>query len=160
VTRQSRQEPLNFSLYSGTPPRAYGLLYDGTMTLSAESSHASFHAIPTRVTERMRIDIELESESHFYAGLRGDVATDGGVFVATHRDLAIGQKVILDVAVDGTCIVVMGIVAWRTPGGADLPCGVGLTFEALAERDRREVDAFCTRRPPFYFDAGDRLAVR
>jgi Tfp pilus assembly protein PilZ len=125
---------------------------------SPRPKQTSSHSLPTRVTEHLRFDLTLESESHFFAGLRGDVATGGGVFLATYRDLRVGQTVLLELTVDGRPVVVPGTVRWRTPGGADLPAGVGVVFESIGHDERAAIEGFCGRRPPFYFDVSDRVS--
>jgi uncharacterized protein (TIGR02266 family) len=112
----------------------------------------------TRVTALVRVELTLESESHFYAGLRGDVAS-GGIFVATYRNLMVGDAVLLELRFDGGCVAVRGTVAWRTPGGSDLPAGVGVALRELSSGDRATIQRFCAQRPPFYFDVGDRASV-
>jgi Tfp pilus assembly protein PilZ len=129
------------------------------MSLANDPPCAPSHAIPTRVTERIRTEVEVDSESHFFSGLRGDVAKDGGLFIATHRALGVGQTVLVEMSIEAMTVIAIGIVRWRTPGGAELPPGVGVTFSDMSDRDRQSIENFCARRPPFYFDAGDRLSV-
>ncbi len=126
--------------------------------MSNDPGRSSVHAFPTRVTDMIRTEVTLEIESHFFAGLGGDVSR-GGVFIATYRDAAVGQKLLVEIQLDGDVVVAPGTVRWRTPGGSDLPPGIGLTLHELSERDRRAIERFCAQRPPFYFDVGDRPSM-
>src|SRR5947209_1685909 len=112
--------------------------------MSNDPARSSAHAFPTRVTDMIRTEVTIESESHFFTGLGGD-ATRGGLFIATYRDAAVGQKLLVEIQIDGDSIVAPGTVRWRTPGSSDLPPGIGLTLHELSERDRGTIQRFCAK---------------
>lgn len=108
-----------------------------------------------RATPRTSLVVELHlaSESHFFSGLSGDIS-EGGVFVSTYRDLATGTPVDLEFSLPGSDRVVKakGEVRWHRSASPEVPPGVGIAFDELADEDRALIHRFCTLRPPLYYD--------
>ena len=127
------------------------------MNSGQAESRSPSHFPPARVAELLRAEVTRESESHFFAGLGGDVLRGGGVFIATYRNAKVGEAVRIDLIVDGRPVVTRGVVRWRTPGGTDVPAGIGISLADLSDDDRSIVGAFCARRPPLYFDLNEHL---
>lgn len=111
--------------------------------------------IEHRATPRTSLVVELHlaSDSHFFSGLSGDIS-EGGVFVSTYRDLATGTPVDVEFSLPGSERVVKakGEVRWHRSASPDMPPGVGIAFEELADEDRALIHRFCTLRPPLYYD--------
>ena len=99
------------------------------------------------------VELHLASDSHFFSGLSGDIS-EGGVFVSTYRDLATGTPVDLEFSLPGSDRVMKarGEVRWHRSASPDVPPGVGIAFEELADEDRALIHRFCTLRPPLYYD--------
>ena len=127
-----------------TPP-------DGLRTLTP--------ALATRVTDLIKVHLTVASDSHFFAGRAGDVA-GGGVFIATKRIVAIGDPMLVELHIEDALVAAPGTVRWRTPGGRDLPPGIGVALRDLTAQNRRVIERFCARRPPFYFDVSDDRDLR
>jgi uncharacterized protein (TIGR02266 family) len=107
-----------------------------------------------RSVERTTLDVEvsLDSESHFFVDLSGDVS-EGGLFVATYRVLERGTVVLLRFCIFGETLEVDGVVRWRRPAMDDLATpGVGVSFRDLPAKARTLIESFCQRRPAFYHD--------
>lgn len=108
-----------------------------------------------RATPRTSLVVELHlaSDSHFFSGLSGDIS-EGGVFVSTYRALATGTPVEVEFSLPGSERVVKakGEVRWHRSASPDMPPGVGIAFEELADEDRALIHRFCTLRPPLYYD--------
>jgi uncharacterized protein (TIGR02266 family) len=107
------------------------------------------HRAHTRVA--VAVEIGLETESHFFSGLSGDIS-EGGVFVQTYRDLPVGSDVeVLFELPDGQ-LTAHGRVRWHRDKSDSSPPGVGIAFEKLGEDDRQVIQRFCERRAPLYYD--------
>jgi Tfp pilus assembly protein PilZ len=119
---------------------------------------AASAALPTRVTDLIKVHVSAKSDSHFFAGRGGDV-TKGGIFIATHRVMAIGDALLVELRIEDALVAAPGIVVWRTSGGRDTLPGVGVALRELTESNLRVIEKFCARRPPFYFDLSDRGSV-
>ncbi len=123
------------------------------------SSPSGVHTILPRRGEEHRahprvavaVAIGLETESHFFAGLSGDIS-EGGVFVQTYRDLPVGSDVnVLFDLPDGQ-LTAHGRVRWHRANSDSSPPGVGIAFEELDEGDRRVIQRFCESRAPLYYE--------
>lgn len=101
----------------------------------------------------LAVELHLASESHFFTGLSGDIS-EGGVFVSTYRDLAVGSLVDIEFSLPGSDRVVhaRGEVRWHRDASPDVPPGVGIAFDELSDEDRALIHGFCTVRPPLYYD--------
>jgi hypothetical protein len=95
---------------------------------------------------RLEAAVTMESESHFFALPNRDAPQ--GVFVATPRELAIGQRVRVELGFHAYFIVFRGTVRWRRASG------VGISFDALSGPAKQVIESFCARRrPPVICDA-------
>lgn len=124
-------------------------------TSLAEATREAVVAEEHRAAQRvsMFVEIHMASDSHFFSGLSGDIS-EGGVFVSTYRPLAQGDTVELEFSLPGShdSIRVQGEVRWLREHSAHEPRGVGIAFDALPEEARDRIHAFCTVRPPLYYD--------
>jgi uncharacterized protein (TIGR02266 family) len=109
---------------------------------------ANHRAHPRVVVE---VAVGLETESHFFAGLSGDVS-EGGVFVQTYRDLPVGSAVEVQFDLPETRLRAHGRVRWHREKSDSSPPGVGIAFEELGAADRRAIQKFCEAREPLYYD--------
>jgi uncharacterized protein (TIGR02266 family) len=103
---------------------------------------------------KLEVDVGMHSDSHFFTGLSGDLS-EGGVFVATYRDVPIGSKLELDLPLPDGTVQVHGVVRWTRPGSDDTKPGIGVAFEALQDEVRTRIAKFCAEREPLYFDMDD-----
>jgi len=113
------------------------------------------------------IEITMQSDSNFYHGLSANMS-EGGVFIATHRDIAVGTVLRLSFRLpsSGRTIYVLGEVRWRrgpsaiaAPGnvfgaeeGEGLMPGVGLKFIDVGDDDLHDIRRFVVIRPPEFFE--------
>jgi uncharacterized protein (TIGR02266 family) len=108
-----------------------------------------------RASERVSLEVELHmaSDSHFFSGLSGDIS-EGGVFVSTYRELAVGSLVDLEFSLPGAhrTVHTRGEVRWHRDASANQTPGVGIAFEEIPDDDRALIHRFCTMRPPLYYD--------
>ena len=140
---------------------------DVASTISSQSTaHAAAAQVPEedrepltpRVWEHrthprvaIAVDIDLESESHFFSGLSGDVS-EGGVFVQTYRDIAVGSEVAVEFVLPGGHVSAHGKVRWHRDKSDSSPPGVGIAFDELSQEDRDLIHRFCQARAPLYYD--------
>ncbi len=99
----------------------------------------------------LAVEIDLASESHFFAGLSGDLS-EGGVFVETYRAIPIGSAVELEFSLPNGSVSTRGSVRWHRDASESSSPGVGIAFEDLPTRERDVVHAFCKARAPLYYD--------
>lgn len=108
-----------------------------------------------RSSRRVSVAVHIHwwSDSHFYSDLSGDIS-EGGLFLSTYRPLTVGSAVDVEFTLPGTerSIRARGEVRWVREHSAELPRGVGIAFEKMPEDDRDEIHAFCTTRPPLYYE--------
>ncbi len=109
------------------------------------------HRASRRVS--LAVDIHLSSESHFFSGLSGDIS-EGGLFLSTYRALTVGTQVDVEFSLPGSehPVQARGEVRWIREHSAEQPRGVGIAFEDLSDDDREEIHAFCSSRPPLYYE--------
>ena len=76
------------------------------------------------------------------------------MFVSTYRELAMGSAVDVEFSLPGSerRLHAKGEVRWHRDGSPDVPPGVGIAFEDLSAEDRGVIHAFCSVRPPLYYD--------
>ncbi len=120
-----------------------------TPSVERESHHTEEHRAHPRAT--VTVAIGLESESHFFAGLSGDIS-EGGVFVQTYRDLPVGSDVEIRFDLPDGELMAHGRVRWQRAHSDSSPPGVGIAFEQLGDDDRRMIQRFCEHRAPLYYD--------
>ena len=100
----------------------------------------------------IEVDVSLTSESHFFAGLTGDIS-EGGVFVATWRPVAVGTTLDLVLSLPGGPPVnVRGQVRWIRSQVEGAAPGLGVAFHDLSQESRSRIEAFCAERAPWYYD--------
>src|SRR5262249_17063738 len=106
-----------------------------------------------RADERREIEVAvtIASDTHFYAGLTGDVSR-GGIFIATFADIRIGQRIFLQLSLLDQEISAVGTVRWRREAGHSVAPGVGVRFDSLDPASMALVEKFCATRPPLYVD--------
>ncbi len=102
----------------------------------------------------LEVEVGLEGDSTFFTGRSGDLGR-GGLFVATDDPLPVGTDVVLSfVLPDGYRVRAEGCVAWvRAPRYRpnELPAGMGIRFEDLADRDAHAISFFLKIRPAFRY---------
>jgi uncharacterized protein (TIGR02266 family) len=107
---------------------------------------------------RLTVEVSLASESHFFAGLSGDLSR-GGIFVSTYEPIEIGREVQVEFDLPTGQIVTRGIVRWIRAASEGMSPGVGIGFTELSPNDRLVIERFCAERPPLYVDVGDRESI-
>jgi uncharacterized protein (TIGR02266 family) len=108
----------------------------------------------TAPRKKLEVDVGIRSDSHFFAGLSGDVSK-GGLFVATYAEIPIGGKVTLDFELPNGPIVVQGTVRWQRIATDNAGPGLGIQFESIARDQLALIERFCQARPPLYYDQAD-----
>jgi len=141
----------------GDGAEARALVTDGVGAPNTEQRGAGAREAPEehRASPRiaLTVDIHLSSESHFFSGLSGDIS-EGGLFVSTYRSLNVGTQVDVEFSLPGIDRLVhaRGEVRWIREHSAEQSRGVGIAFEELSEEDREQIHAFCSSRPPLYYE--------
>jgi hypothetical protein len=104
---------------------------------------------PDRTSPRIEMAITPESPSHFFTRSCRDLGA-GGVFIATHRELVIGERVGIELSLHSYVLFFRGTVRFRTDSG------VGVSFDDISAPARRVIESFCERRraPVIYDDEG------
>lgn len=102
----------------------------------------------------LEVEVGLEGENRFFTGMTGDLSA-GGLFVATDTPLMVGTELVLSfVLPDAYRVATDATVTWvRAPRYRpdELPAGMGVRFERLADADRKAIDHFLRDRPPFRY---------
>jgi uncharacterized protein (TIGR02266 family) len=104
--------------------------------------------------KKLEVNVGIQSDSHFFAGLSGDVSK-GGLFVATYAEIPIGGKVTLDFELPNGPIVVEGTVRWHRLPTDNVGPGLGIQFESVPPEQLALIERFCKARPPLYYDQAD-----
>ncbi len=99
----------------------------------------------------VEVEVSIDSDSHFYVGLTGDLST-AGLFVATWRRLPVGAEVDLALSLPDGAVTAHGRVRWVRDLAEGVTPGLGVSFDALSDLDRRRIEAFCVERAPLYHD--------
>jgi uncharacterized protein (TIGR02266 family) len=128
------------------------------------ASHPELEAVLPLVRERrsrprvaIAIEVSLTSESHFYAGLTGDVS-GGGVFVSTYEPHPMGSRVDIELALPEGPVRARGVVRWVREMANGVAPGLGIAFEHLSDDDQSAIERFCEERAPIYYDVEDALS--
>ena len=100
---------------------------------------------------RLAIDVSPDSESHFFADLSGELS-QGGIFVATYRDVTVGTPVSVVCCVDDEHLVLCGVVAWQRDAGAESSPGIGVRWSELSPSCQETIERFCRLRAPLYYE--------
>lgn len=124
-----------------------------TMTDAAPApdTEPELRAAPRRQVE---VDVGIHSDSHFFAGITGDVSR-GGLFVATYADIAVGSKITLDFELPNGRIIAEGTVRWLRSARDHHSPGFGVQFEEVDPAMMKLIERFCQARPPLYYDQAD-----
>ncbi len=115
------------------------------------SQSSDLRAAPRR---KLEVNVGIQSDSHFFAGLSGDVS-NGGLFVATYAEIPVGGKVTLDFELPNGPIVVEGTVRWHRLPADNVGPGLGIQFEGISREQLALIERFCKARPPLYYDQAD-----
>jgi uncharacterized protein (TIGR02266 family) len=108
----------------------------------------------TAPRKKLEVDVGIRSDSHFFAGLSGDVSK-GGLFVATYAEVPLGGKVVLDFELPNGPVLVEGTVRWQRVATDNAPPGIGIQFENVEPAMLALIERFCKARPPLYYDQAD-----
>lgn len=101
------------------------------------------------------LDVTLVSDHNFYAGFAENLS-GGGIFVATHKSLPVGEVIKLAIrlpnqeqAVEGT-----GEVRWvrEYSERSNVPPGLGLRFIELGPGGAEAIQRFLEDRAPLFFE--------
>ncbi len=103
------------------------------------------------------VDLGAHSATNFYRGLTGaDVVQSGGIFVATYQIPAVGQPVVLRIALPGGyAFEARGVVRWTRDApdlGAQSPPGFGARFTDITPEGRQLVHRYVRNREPLLHD--------
>jgi uncharacterized protein (TIGR02266 family) len=99
----------------------------------------------------LAVEIDFASESHFFAGLSGDLS-EGGVFVETYRTLPVGSEVALEFSLPNGTVTTHGEVRWHRDASDSSPPGLGIAFADLSHEEKSVVHDFCKARAPLYYE--------
>jgi uncharacterized protein (TIGR02266 family) len=97
------------------------------------------------------VDVVIGGDSHFYAGLSGDVSR-GGIFVATYAPLPVGTPVQVKFVLPDGELALEGTVRWIRAGSERVSPGLGIRFENLEAVSLVLIERFCREQPPLYVD--------
>jgi uncharacterized protein (TIGR02266 family) len=122
---------------------------DDVEDLGAATRREREHRTHPRVS--IAVDIDLESESHFFTGVSGDVS-EGGLFVQTYRAIEIGREVAVEFELPDGHVTAHGRVRWHRDKSDSAPPGLGIAFDELSDEDREIIHRFCERREPLYYE--------
>jgi uncharacterized protein (TIGR02266 family) len=103
---------------------------------------------------KVSVDLTISSEHQIFTALSGDVS-EGGVFVATYKDIPIGTAVHVTLTLPEGPLEVAGAVRWRRAAageGGAAPPGIGIGFENLPAAHRDAIERFCATRAPLLHD--------
>jgi len=102
------------------------------------------------------VEVTFESEHNFFTGLTHDLS-GGGLFVATHQTLSVGERIRLTFTLPGFAepIEILTEVRWVRGGegsGRGMEPGMGLKFLQMSPRAKNAVKAFLAKRDSIFFD--------
>jgi uncharacterized protein (TIGR02266 family) len=106
---------------------------------------------PGVVVVREDLDVSWTSESHFYAGLSGDVRT-GGLFVATYAPLAVDTRVELQFELPTGSVRATGTVRWQRRENEGGVPGMAVALDDVEPESVRAIERFCEIRPALYYE--------
>ena len=103
----------------------------------------------------VKLGVTLSSESNFFVGFTNNVS-EGGLFVATHDLLPIGEQVQLQFQLpkEEEPISVDAEVRWHRPIASardGAPPGFGAQFVEIDDGDHRRLQEFVSSREPIFF---------
>jgi uncharacterized protein (TIGR02266 family) len=101
------------------------------------------------------LDVTLVSDHNFYAGFAENLSV-GGIFVATHKLLPVGEIIKLAIRLPRhpTSVDGVGQVCWVRDYSerSNVPPGLGLKFVELADGGAEAIRNFLEQRDPLFFD--------
>jgi uncharacterized protein (TIGR02266 family) len=101
------------------------------------------------------LDVTLASHHNFYAGFAENLSV-GGIFVATHKILPVGEVLMLAIRLPGLARPIEGAgeVRWvrDCSEGSNVPPGLGLRFVEIAPGGLEAIQRFLENRDPLFFD--------
>lgn len=104
--------------------------------------------------KRVRVAVSMHSDSNFYVGF-ADNMSQGGLFVATHELLSIGETIdlVFELSGEEELVEVKAEVCWlRAVSDVNnglLP-GFGARFIDLDDEDRARLEKFLENREPMF----------
>jgi len=100
----------------------------------------------------INLDVSLFSDSNFYAGFTENLSA-GGVFIATHNLLKVGETIDVTITMpNDKKVVAHGVVRWLREYSetSDSPPGMGIQFMRLEGEDL--IKDFLAARAPLFYD--------
>jgi len=103
-----------------------------------------------------KVEVSLETDHNFWAGFTENIS-EGGLFIATLADRALGDPLSLEFTPPGYLepLQVQCVVRWvrkTNPMDEDAPPGLGVEFLDLPGHAAAEINRFIHRRAPLFFD--------
>jgi uncharacterized protein (TIGR02266 family) len=139
------------------PPRAIAPVLDDPPPPAVPSSpprRSSYPELRHELRFTAHVEVDFESESHFYTGLTENLS-EGGIFIATFSPRPVGTEMDLTLKLPHQTepIRTRGTVRWirEYSDSSDAQPGMGLKI-ALSERHLPAVRSFLSTRPPLFFD--------
>lgn len=137
---------------SSEPPQARGSVQEATFTNTPQPADSHRRAHPRFTVD---LDVTLESDHNFYAGFAENLSA-GGIFVATHKILPIGERITLSIRLPGIEQPVLGVgeVRWARDYSeqSNVPPGLGFRFVELSPGGVELIERFLKNRDPLFFD--------
>jgi uncharacterized protein (TIGR02266 family) len=104
----------------------------------------------------MQVSIDVYSEHNFWSGLTMNIS-EGGVFVATQKEMRPGTMLIVDMKLpsEDEPIIALAEVRWTRSFSSDpdIPAGLGLKFVHLCDESFDKIRRFAERvREPIFFE--------
>lgn len=128
-------------------------------TPAAPARPAAEHPQPLGQVERkkrvrVQVGVDLNTRTNFFVGTSLNLS-EGGLFVATRAEIAVGTEVDLGFTLPtGTTVQVKGVVRWRRAPDERMPlvtAGLGVQFVGLSEDGIAQVRQFIAQRDPLVY---------
>lgn len=123
-----------------------------------ETIPQSKRALQRQKTQALETEIELDvySEHNFYTGFSANISDGGGLFVATYKPQAVGDRLRVRFKLPGIeePIEAKVEVQWiRGPEAGDSgPPGFGGQFVELSDEAKANVERFLANREPLFYE--------
>lgn len=145
-----------FGKKDSKPREEFNINKPETVTATRTATPAPAGGLNDREHARHEVNLEvsLSSEHNFYNGFSENVS-EGGIFIATHDPLPMGEVVQMSFKLpSGHAVEVHGEVRWIRDANVmgDATPGMGLRFNDLADEDRVAIENFLQRREPLFHD--------
>ena len=170
LTRRKTKTPLPAEVVPQKKPRlvvmADDVALDDTMprapdppaNVALEDTSPAEKRVQRRAAKRfpLKIEVSYGSEHNFYTGFVENMSS-GGLFVATHDPVSIGELYELTFTVPGlrrSCTATCEVrwVREYNPLDPDTVPGMGLRFRQLDSDARAAIELFIRHRDPIFFD--------